>query len=174
MLSHRPNPPLRHLSPGRIDALRLKFEKDKHVREQWWKEEQLMNERITWLLSAHALLGSGYAWLKYRIAEILYATLTSNVPERLNVFFFYDTPNNLTYARRLEELSFAVLCVGLAVSAFALLGIIAAICAQASLAKQNPLVKLGVNKYTTMAGRATALSLPFLCITAWTLSHYLL
>ena len=44
---------------------------DKH-KDYWWHENDLINQRITWLLTSHSLLCAGFAWLKYRIAEITF------------------------------------------------------------------------------------------------------
>lgn len=52
----------------RLELSKLQLDKEKLARDRWWKEDQLVHQRLTWLLSAHVILGTGYAWLKYRIA----------------------------------------------------------------------------------------------------------
>lgn len=38
-------------------------------RTRWWHEETLIGQRLGWFFSAQGLLGTGFAWLRYRLAE---------------------------------------------------------------------------------------------------------
>lgn len=140
-----------------------------HARERWWREEELIKQRLGWLLSAHAVVGAGYGWLRHRIAET--AVDIARAP---------DAPAlqaSLTaYAATLRQLSEALWWIGIVASLFVLLGVAAAIAAQRAIQTHyRPYgVQLGVSPFTTIAGHATAVALPVLCIIGWRVAHDLL
>jgi hypothetical protein len=103
------------------------------------------------------ILGGGYAWLRYRIADICYGGGAAKEPGK--------------YISHLNDLSGLLLWAGIAVAAFALLGVLAAGLAQAILQKTHyPRFKLGVSTCTTTFGLAAAAALPVLCMIAWLVS----
>src|SRR6185312_17423895 len=53
-----------------LEREKLDFERECHARDRWWQEDRLINQRLTWLLTSHGVIGAGYAWLKHRISEI--------------------------------------------------------------------------------------------------------
>jgi hypothetical protein len=137
------------------------IDKEQQATERWRHEDELINQRLTWLLSAHALLGSGYAWLKYRIAEItLDAAMRDAATQAL-------TAPALKYTHEIARLMGFLAYVGVFVALFALMGLVAACVAQKRLQARYPTVELGVSQGTTNLGRCAALSLPAACLGGW-------
>lgn len=131
------------------------------ARDRWRHEDELINQRLTWLLSAHALLGAGYAWLRYRQAEV-----------RLEFQKLAPTPPALLaevqrYLAELDELMGFLALVGLGVTLLVGLGIVAACLAQNRLKRDHPGLVLGVSRLTTNLGRCTALAVPAACLLGW-------
>jgi hypothetical protein len=64
-------------SRGRFDVERntYKLEANKHTQERWWQEDELVNQRTTWLLTTQGVLGTAYGFLVYRIAEVKYTVV---------------------------------------------------------------------------------------------------
>lgn len=141
-----------------IETQKFNFERLKHARDRWWYEEKLINQRLTWFFNAQGLLGLGYAWLRYRIAEI------------------QASPNEIinleTYIGQLEKLALFLLVLGLLVSIVTAIGVHAAVTAQ-SLLKSDPEnigFKLDVSASTTLNGMLLAYSMPIISIFAWSAS----
>lgn len=147
---------------ARVERERLEFERMKHARERWWYEESLINQRLSWFFAAEGLLGLGYAWLKYRIAEVAAGSA--------------GVSNPVMYSAQLESLSRFLLVLGLLVAVFALLGIWAAAHAQQVMKEDpdNARFKLDVSPLTTSVGRLAAYSIPLLCIGSWLASFVFL
>jgi hypothetical protein len=133
-----------------------------HARERWWREEELIKQRLGWLLSAQAVVGGGYGWLRHRMAETT-----------VDVARAPDLPmlqaSLASYATTLRQLSKSLWWIGIVAAGFVLLGVSAAIVAQYAVqAHYRPYgVHLGVSRFTTMAGHVTAVALPALCIVGW-------
>jgi ABC-type multidrug transport system permease subunit len=145
-----------------VERERLNFQKLVHARQRWWYEENLINQRLTWFFTSQGLLGLGFAWLKYRIAEIVAAPSLVAKP--------------VLYVAQLEQLSRFLLALGLVVSVFTLMGIGAAISAQ-QLMKDEPEnagFRLDVSSMTTSRGRIAAYSIPGISIAAWLASFIFL
>jgi predicted alpha/beta-hydrolase family hydrolase len=131
------------------------LEIEKHARERWWHEDDLVNQRTTWLLTTQGILAAGYAFLRYRIAELLEGRPLAQID-----------PFRRNYVGELETLANAIALVGLVSCAVTFLGIFAAVIAQRALAAQYPFV-LGVTPGTTATGQLVGLATPVLCATAW-------
>jgi hypothetical protein len=140
----------------------LDFEKEKHGRTRWWHEDHLINQRTTWLLTSQGLLAGGFAFLRYRIAELAqgHPLTTLSLPLQ-------------TYIGTLETLANALFAIGFVSSLVSMAGIGAAIGAQRTLAKQYS-QKLGVASWTTFVGQVVAISTPVLCALAWFLAFTVL
>lgn len=131
------------------------------ARDRWRHEDELINQRLTWLLSAHALLGAGYAWLRYRVAEVrLDLAAQDKPPQSLRD----EVPR---YLAQLDELMGFLALVGLGVTLLVGLGIVAACMAQNRLKRDHPGLALGVSRLTTNLGRCTALAVPAACLLGW-------
>jgi len=137
------------------DEQRLTFERMVHARERWWYEEKLIHHRLTWFFNAQGLLGLGYAWLRYRIAEV------------------QASPGQVTradmYVGKLETLALFLLVLGVIVSLVTVWGVHAAATAQAVL-KDEPEYKdfkLDVSAATTKNGMMLAYAMPVISCFAW-------
>jgi tellurite resistance protein TehA-like permease len=73
------------------------------------------------------------------------------------------------YRGQLLELSAALWGIGIVVSAFVFVGVLAAVLAQRNLREQyrNHPFQLGISAGTTIAGQAVAVSVPLICMLAW-------
>lgn len=131
------------------------------ARERWRHEDELINQRLTWLLSAHALLGAGYAWLRYRVAEVRLDLKAQAAPPQA---LLDEVPR---YLAQLDELMGFLALVGLGVTLLVGLGIVAACMAQNRLKRDHPGLALGVSRLTTNLGRCTALAVPAACLLGW-------
>jgi hypothetical protein len=134
-----------------------------HARTRWWHEDDLISQRLSWLLNAHAIVGAGYAWLRHRMAEVA-TEIAAQSDARLPL---------LAYRGQLSVLADALWWIGVCVSVFVLLGIVAAIVAQRRLARdyqaRGYAFTLGVSTATTDAGAAVAVALPLVCVAGWLL-----
>ena len=45
------------------------IEKEKLARDRWWHEDNLINHRLNWLLTAQIALFAGYGWIIEKITE---------------------------------------------------------------------------------------------------------
>lgn len=144
-----------------LDDVGHAFAVERHARERWWHEEELINQRLGWLLTAQGVIGAGYAWLMHRIAEI--ATEVAKAPSA-------EIRSALSaYRERLIELSGALWGIGVVMAAFVFVGVLAAVFAQRSLRehyRHHPF-QLGISAGTTIAGQAVAVSVPLVCMLAW-------
>jgi hypothetical protein len=132
-------------------------DKESTIRSRWWREEDLVNQRLTWLFASHGLLAVGYAWLRYRIADIRY-----------NPDDFSDGPVDATaYIRELQDLMNILAGVGAGVAFFVLCGLMAAWYAQRLIWARNPELDLGASIGTTNTGRIVALCVPMACLFVW-------
>jgi len=131
------------------------------TRERWRHEDELINQRLTWLFSSQALICAGYAWLKFRVADI---TLESVGREAVRKEL---TDTVKEYIAQLQQLMDFLSYIGIFVSVFVGVGLMAACIAQNRLKRDYPDIKLGVSRETTNMGRLTALSLPAACLLAW-------
>lgn len=141
--------------PADTDSERLLFERLVHARERWWYEEKLIHHRLSWFFSAQGLLGLGYAWLRYRVAEVLASPATVAEPD--------------LYVGKLETLALFLLVLGVVVSLVTAWGIHAAATAQAVL-KDEPEYKdfqLDVSAATTKNGMMLAYAMPLISCFAW-------
>lgn len=131
------------------------FEIQKHAHERWWHEDELVNQRTTWLLTTQGVLGTAYGFVRYRIAEVKYRSL--ELPQNSDSSLYVDT---------LSMFSKFLATIGVGSSLMSLLGIFAACLAQNALRQQCGSY-LGVTERTTMIGQFVAISTPVLCICAW-------
>ncbi len=138
-----------------VDERRLNFEIEKHARERWWHEDNLVNQRTTWLLTTQGVLGTAFGFVKYRIAELSFRAIDKPVEFKL--------PD---YVETLRVFADCLTAIGLVSALAAWAGIYAAHRAQRALqASHGPY--LGVTEHTTRLGYAVGLSTPMLCIVAW-------
>lgn len=144
----------------------LAFDVEKHARQRWWREEDLIRDRITWLLTSHGVVGAGYAWLKHRSAELLVEVAKSSKDADLKASL-------LAYQTRIQDLSLGLWWIGIVVSIFILVGVTAAVAAQSQLKQQYKEAgfELEVSSFTTWLGHAVALALPALCMIGWKLAR---
>lgn len=126
----------------------------RHARERWWQEDELVNQRTTWLLTTQGVLGTAYGFLLYRIAEVEY---TVELQEKLEARQYIDA---------LASLAGIVAIIGIGSAIMSFIGILAACLAQHSLSKLYG-NKIGVNEVTTVLGQTVAGFTPVLCIFAW-------
>lgn len=138
-----------------FEVEKLAFEQLKHARERWWYEEKLVHQRLTWFFSAQGLLGLGYAWLRYRVTDVL------ALPGAIKQVDLY--------VGQLERLAYFLLGLGLAVCVFTLIGVHAAFSAQSQLKREgsNKYFRLDVSERTTLLGKAMAYGLPMTALFAW-------
>lgn len=145
-----------------LEERRLAFEKEVHGRERWWREDELVNQRTTWLLTTQAVLGTAYGFVRYRIAEITHRNL-DKLPSEFNAGPYLDT---------LRLFASCLVAIGIVGSLVTFAGIYAAHRAQRSLQQQYT-VSLGVTTFTTCLGHVTALATPFLFIVAWGVAAFM-
>src|SRR3569833_1066592 len=138
-----------------IELRKLNFEIEKHSRERWWKEDELINQRITWLLTTQGALSGVYGFLKYRIAELKFGMQVSVVTAKTD-----------DYVHTINSLSDGIMLIGLISAVVSLVGISAAMRAQKSLRDQYG-THLGVSENTTRLGHFDATGSPVLCGVAW-------
>jgi hypothetical protein len=149
-------------SQADLEERRLAFEKEMHGRERWWREDELVNQRTTWLLTTQAVLGTAYGFVRYRIAEIAHRNL-AKVP------FDFDADRYLDTLRLFASF---VVGIGIVGSVVSLAGIYAAHHAQKTLQQQYS-DTLGVSSLTTRMGHWAALATPLLFIFAWSMAAIL-
>ena len=142
-----------------LEERRLAFDRERHARERWWREDELVNQRTTWLLTTQAVLGTAYGFVRYRIAEITHRNLAKTP-------YDYDPDRYLDTLRLFANCLVAIGIVGSIVS---LIGIYAAHQAQRALQRHYG-DYLGVSPTTTLMGHWTALATPLLFIVAWAMA----
>ena len=140
----------------------LAFEKEIHGRERWWREDELVNQRTTWLLTTQAVLGTAYGFVRYRIAEIMHRNPAKEL------FDFDAGP----YLDTLRLFASCLVAIGIVGSVVSFVGIYAAHQAQKALQRQYR-KSLGVSVHTTRLGHLTALATPSLFIIAWGLAAFI-
>ena len=144
-----------------VEQEKLDFERERHARDQWWQEDRLINQRLTWLLTSHGVIGAGYAWVKHRISEI-----TVDLAKPIYDFRLLEALQY--YQKQLIELADLLKILGSAVSVLVLIGIASALWAQHKLQKVHyPQYRLYVTTRSTIGGHGTALLMPLLCLGAW-------
>ena len=131
----------------------LKLEKEKHARERWWQEDNLVNQRLNWLLTSQSLIGAGYGFLITKIST----EACSMTTQELHLFI---------------QISRGGPMLGFLLSCFLLAGLHAALQAQKELQLLNPNIRLGVSNRTTWLGHATARGVPFLFATVWAFAFF--
>jgi hypothetical protein len=136
------------------DQRLITLEIEKHAHDRWWHEDELVNQRTTWLLTTQGVLGTAYGFILYRIAEVTYSL-------EISLKF-----NASKYIEALATLANFVVIIGVGSSFFSALGILAACIAQHALRKKCGSY-LGVTRRTTIMGQGVALATPFLCMGAW-------
>jgi hypothetical protein len=132
----------------------LQFEIKKHAHERWWREDELVNQRMTWLLTTQGVLGTAFGFILYRIAEVNYSL--ESPPKLYTVH----------YVNILSLFSNFLVAIGIGSSFMSFMGILAACLAQYSLRKQCGDF-LGVTVWTTWMGHLVAVFTPILCVIAW-------
>ena len=118
------------------------IEKEKLARDRWWHEDNLINHRLNWLLTAQIALFAGYGWIIEKITEtghdlLLYGHFVWLFP----LFGFISA---LTF----------------------LVSIISAIKAQTRIAAQFPEINFPVDKWEWVA----PIVIPLLFLLAWVVS----
>lgn len=139
------------------EELRFVFDRERHARERWWREDELVNQRTTWLLTTQAVLGTAYGFVRYRIAEIAHRN-----PDKIP--YDYDADR---YLETLGLFAGCLVAIGMVGSIVSFFGIWAAHRAQKALQAHYTEFNLGVSPSTTRMGHWTARSTPLLFIIAW-------
>jgi hypothetical protein len=145
---------------GKLEKEKLDLEREKHACKRWWQEDQLIHQRLSWLLTSHGVIGAGYAWLKHRIAEVGVELATIKCDPVL-------LEAQEAYRDQLIGLSEALVLIGLTISVLILLGVGSALWAQYILQGKYNMYELSVSKHTTRGGYVSALAMPIVCICAW-------
>ena len=128
-----------------LDRERLAFERRKHDRERWWLEEGVINQRLTWLLTAQGFLAAGYAWI-------------AQLP---------DSPAT----RLLKPLAAYLPLFGIALCAVVLLGLVAAHRAQDRLMADDPGGGIGNSTFIRAGGRLVPILIALLFALGWLCVH---
>jgi len=115
-----------------------------HVRQLWEHEDNLINQRMTWLGITQSLLFTAYGVL-----------LTRNLSKGSEL------------AATVSELEFIIPIIGVATSALILLGIVAAVLAMKHIKDTCKLNCLGITNYTTYMGLGCGAGLPIVFIFSW-------
>jgi hypothetical protein len=139
------------------------FARELHGRERWWREDELVNQRITWLLTMQAVIGTAYGFVRYRIAEIMYWNLQKGPPD----------VDAVRYLDVLRLFAVCLVTIGIVGSVVSFAGICAAHHAQRTLQQQYSDTALEVSSLTTGLGHLTALATPLLFICAWLAAAFL-
>lgn len=130
-------------------------ERSKLARDRWTREDELINHRLQWLGVTQGLLFASYS---------LSFQLVSEKKEALE---------RAALLHKIDVLQIALPLAGIAISAFILLGVLAALLAmylirQDALAENIPKVELpGVRWFTTMLGWSAAAAVPIVFGLAW-------
>ena len=113
---------------------------------RWFNEDSLVNQRLTWLLIAQALLFAAHGTVATKVVDAC--------KEK---------------AEDLSEILTVISFVGPTLATIVFLGIAAAVTAQYILhsQRQDPTASIGVNTYTTLAGWTTALLVPVVFFSSW-------
>ena len=115
-----------------------------HIRKLWEHEDNLINQRMTWLGVTQTILFAAYGLL-----------LTVKLPE--------GDPN----IENQKELITLLPIIGLATSILILVGIIAAIFAMKEIKKQCKLDCLGIKNHIIYMGLTCGVGLPIVFVIAW-------
>lgn len=131
------------LAKALLEAEKLDLEDERSARARWWHEDNLVNQRLTWLLQSQVLLFAGYGVL-------VRGEVSASDPEKA------------------VALIRALPVIGLLVGILIALGIRAAWFAQEKLQESyGERIHLGVCEQTTQIGRLPAGYLPFVFIASW-------
>lgn len=144
-----------------IEERKLNFEIEKHARERWWHEDELIHQRTTWLLTAQGVLGAAFGFVKYRIAELAFR-IPGEKPE-------FDYAH---YIETLGRFAAALVAIGVLSALVTFVGILAAKKAQGRL-REIYGTHMGISPRTTSLGHAVSLSTPVLCVVAWLVAYWL-
>ncbi|MGC4094899.1 MAG: hypothetical protein QM756_44675 [Polyangiaceae bacterium] len=122
----------------------------KELREKWVHEDHLINHRLTWLLTSQTILLGAYGLVNQRLSD----------------WFFCPTESQLKHTVFLLNV---IPWVGIAVSGFLLLGLVAAGRAMKIIRRQHRAIggAPDVNKWTARLGLVAALPLPLVFMAAW-------
>jgi hypothetical protein len=132
------------------------------MRVRWWREEELMNQRLTWLLTTQGLLSAAYGFLQYKLISPTEGKSLSCLPA---------DPHEI---RALHYFGDGIAVIGLGSSVTSFVGILAAVWAQRILSSECQGFYLGVSPITTSMGQAVALLTPVLCAGAWVAAEVLI
>ena len=140
------------------------FEIEKYARERWQHEDELINQRTTWLLTTQGVLGTAYGIILYKIAEVKFESAG------LCVTSFIDT---------LSTFSAFLTALGCGTALVSAVGISTACSAQSALREEHGDYleyghRRGKAKRTARIGRVVALSTPILCLAAWLVARFCL
>lgn len=151
-----------------VEKGKLNLERIKHERARWWQEDNLVDQRLRWLLASHALIVASYLYIRRRIADILMLD-----PNSCDSLFWNDHTSLVLddLVRLVHGIPIFAILLCLVVST----GVGAAILAQrnlqeefdkSDLCKDAP-IRLGVTKITTNMGRAVSLFTVALFFLGW-------
>jgi hypothetical protein len=163
-MSNEPLPPDQASNDAAsLERIKLDFDKEKHARERWKHEDDLVNQRTTWLIQTQGVLGGAFAYLQFRITEVDAGLVTGLAASA-----------KAPYISTLGQFSRGLQLIGFLSCAVLLLGIIAAHIAQTTLQREHPQYKLGVASFTTTLGHGTAIAIPIACLAMWAFGYVLL
>lgn len=141
-----------------IEREKLAFDKEKEARERWLHEDALVDQRITWLIQTQGVIGTAYAFLRYRVADILATPVGAQKLERQ------------VHLETLHQFERILQLVGFITSLSMLIGVCAAFIAQIKLKQTFSRYVLDVSSGTTAMGRAAGISMPAASVLAWIVS----
>jgi hypothetical protein len=146
---------------AKVEREKLVFEKIKHARERWWQEDCLVNHRITWLLQTQGVIGTAYAFLRYRETDVVAGLVPGLVgSEKIRL-----------YVETLRQFERILQLLGGLSAFFLLLGIGIACVAQHVLDRKYKINGLDVSMMTTIGGQLAAVAMPLSCLLAWAISY---
>ncbi len=132
-------------------------DRSKVARDRWTREDELINHRLQWLGVTQGLLFASYSLSFQLVSERKEALERSALLHKIDV------------------LQITLPLAGIFISAFILLGVLAALLAmyyirKDALAENVPKVNLpGVRWFTTMLGWSAAAAVPIIFVLAWIL-----
>lgn len=139
-----------------LENEKLKLEKEKFAHSRWWKEDDLVNNRLSWLLRSQVILFATYG--------IIYKFSDQNGFIH-NFFVFFKKE----HCDQLNRIINSIPYISFFICIFITIGICAAWEAQEKLFKfyKKEGINLGVDRVTSKGGKFSGITLPIIFIGGW-------